>query len=154
MACLPATRHSYRTPDCRLGGLSVQLCHQSLAPRAHSRRFVCCWRQSDLLPCKSPALQELKSLSSKPFGFPLYYLSNAASKIYVFIDEWFVRRKGFAYGVMWAGSGCGGLVGPQILHWGLNRYGVETFLKGWAVALVSNAVVEAGFLNAEIATAP
>lgn len=71
------------------------------------------------------------------------------TKIYVFIDEWFVRRKGFAYGVMWAGSGCGGLVGPQVLHWGLNRYGVETFLKGWAVALVRIAAVECGLLMAD-----
>ncbi|KIX98653.1 uncharacterized protein Z520_05954 [Fonsecaea multimorphosa CBS 102226] len=55
--------------------------------------------------------------------------------IYSFIDEWFVRRKGFAYGVMWAGSGCGGLTGPLVLHWGLSKYGVETFLRGWAVAL-------------------
>ena len=57
--------------------------------------------------------------------------------IFVFIDEWFVRRKGIAYGVMWAGSGCGGLVGPLVLHWGLTKYGVKTFLRGWSVALVS-----------------
>lgn len=57
--------------------------------------------------------------------------------IYVFIDEWFVRRKGLAYGVMWAGSGCGGLAGPLVLNWGLKNYGAETFLRGWAVALVS-----------------
>jgi MFS family permease len=64
-------------------------------------------------------------------GNLLYY------PIYVFIDEWFVRRKGLAYGVMWAGSGCGGLVGPLILNWGLKKYGAETFLRGWAVTLVS-----------------
>ncbi|KIW79986.1 hypothetical protein Z517_06601 [Fonsecaea pedrosoi CBS 271.37] len=55
--------------------------------------------------------------------------------IYSFIDEWFVRRKGFAYGVMWAGSGCGGLAGPLVLHWGVSKYGVETFLRGWSIAL-------------------
>jgi hypothetical protein len=56
--------------------------------------------------------------------------------IYIFIDEWFIRRKGFAFGVMWAGSGGGGLSGPLVLNWGLNKYGPERFLKGWAVALV------------------
>ena len=56
--------------------------------------------------------------------------------IFMFIDEWFVRRKGFAFGIMWAGSGCGGLAGPLILHWGLSKYGVKTFLRGWAIALV------------------
>jgi MFS family permease len=56
--------------------------------------------------------------------------------IYIFIDEWFIRRKGFAFGVMWAGSGGGGLSGPLVLNWGLAKYGPERFLKGWAVALV------------------
>ena len=59
--------------------------------------------------------------------------------IFVFIDEWFVRRKGLAFGVMWAGSGCGGLLGPLVLHWGLSTYEVKTFLRGWAIALVSSA---------------
>jgi hypothetical protein len=64
-------------------------------------------------------------------GCFLYY------PIFLFIDEWFVQRKGFAYGIMWAGSGCGGLSGPLVINWGLARYGHETFLRGWAIALVS-----------------
>ena len=65
-------------------------------------------------------------------GGLLYY------PVFLFIDEWFVQRKGFAYGVMWAGSGCGGLSGPLIINWGLSRYGHQKFLRGWAVALVSH----------------
>ena len=61
--------------------------------------------------------------------------------IYTFIDQWFVRRKGFAYGMMWAGSGCGGLSGPLVMNWGLSRYGEQTFLRGWSIALVSEAEV-------------
>ena len=57
--------------------------------------------------------------------------------IYTFIDQWFVKRKGFAYGIMWAGSGCGGLSGPLVMNWGLSRYGPQTFLRGWSIALVS-----------------
>ena len=57
--------------------------------------------------------------------------------VFIFIDEWFVRRKGFAYGIMFAGSGCGGLLGPLVLDWGLRKYGPRVFLRGWAVALVS-----------------
>lgn len=37
---------------------------------------------------------------------------------------------------MWAGSGAGGLSGPLLLEWGLNKYGVKTFLQGWAVAML------------------
>jgi hypothetical protein len=65
-------------------------------------------------------------------GGLLYY------PVFLFIDEWFVQRKGFAYGVMWAGSGCGGLSGPLVINWGLSRYGHQKFLRGWAVALVSH----------------
>jgi hypothetical protein len=56
--------------------------------------------------------------------------------VFIFIDEWFIRRKGFAYGIMFAGSGCGGLLGPLVLDWGLHKYGPKVFLRGWAVALV------------------
>ena len=64
-------------------------------------------------------------------GGLLYY------PIYIWIDEWFVRRKGLAFGIMWAGSGCGGLSGPLLMNWGLSHHGPRTFLLGWAVAFVS-----------------
>ncbi|KAK4935188.1 hypothetical protein LTR10_023719 [Elasticomyces elasticus] len=56
--------------------------------------------------------------------------------IFMYIDEWFISRKGFAFGVMWGGSGCGGLFGPLVLNWGLDKYDVTTFLRGWSLALV------------------
>lgn len=62
-------------------------------------------------------------------GCYLYY------PIFLWVDEWFVRRKALAYGIMWAGSGCGGLVGPFVLSWGLKTYGAPTFLRGWAIAM-------------------
>jgi MFS family permease len=74
-------------------------------------------------------------------GSLLYY------PIFIFIDEWFIRRKGFAFGVMWAGSGTGGLAGPLVLNWGLSRYGPRTFLKGWAIAFVSEYQVTSHTTN-------
>ncbi|RFU35520.1 hypothetical protein B7463_g820, partial [Scytalidium lignicola] len=53
-------------------------------------------------------------------GCFLYY------PIYFFIDEWFITRKGFAYGIMWAGSGIGGLSGTLIMGRLLAAYGFET----------------------------
>ena len=52
------------------------------------------------------------------------------------MDEWFIRRKGFAFGVMWAGTGVSGVVIPFIMEWGLNRYGYSTMLRAWAVVLL------------------
>ena len=53
----------------------------------------------------------------------------------IFLDEWFIQRKGFAYGVMWAGTGVGGISIPFLMNWGLGRYGSAAMLRVWAVTL-------------------
>lgn len=40
-----------------------------------------------------------------------------------YLDEWFVRRKGLAIGVMWAGDGFGGAIMPFLLQALLSKYG-------------------------------
>ncbi|KAI4095881.1 MAG: hypothetical protein LQ339_007119 [Xanthoria mediterranea] len=54
-----------------------------------------------------------------------------------YLDEWFVRRKGFALGVFFAGTGVGGIVIPLVMNWALQKYGASTALRIWAVSLVS-----------------
>jgi MFS family permease len=53
-----------------------------------------------------------------------------------YVDEWFVRRKGLAYGVMWAGSGFAGASIPYLMSWVLNRWSFRTALRMWAIVLV------------------
>lgn len=53
-----------------------------------------------------------------------------------YIDEWFVARKGLAYGVMWAGTGTAGTVVPFLLEWLLNSYGFRTALRVWSIVMV------------------
>ena len=53
------------------------------------------------------------------------------------LDEWFIARKGLAYGILWAGTGVGGTVVPLIMDWSLGKYGFRTTLRIWAVAVVS-----------------
>ncbi|CAK1359593.1 unnamed protein product [Cercospora beticola] len=60
----------------------------------------------------------------------LYFPSN------LFIDEWFVQRKGMAYGIMFAGTGFSGVGVPFVLQWLLNTYGWRTALRTWAIVLV------------------
>ncbi|KAF2623981.1 putative MFS monocarboxylate transporter [Macroventuria anomochaeta] len=52
-----------------------------------------------------------------------------------FMDEWFVKRKGMAFGMMWAGTGLGGVILPLLLQFLLNKYGFRTTLRVWAVVL-------------------
>ena len=54
----------------------------------------------------------------------------------VFLDEWFIARKGFAFGVMWAGTGVSGVCIPLVMNWGLNRYSYPTMLRVWAITIV------------------
>jgi MFS family permease len=51
------------------------------------------------------------------------------------VTEWFVRRRGLAFGIMWAGTGIAGTVLPFLLQWLLDSYGYRTTLRVWAVAL-------------------
>ena len=54
----------------------------------------------------------------------------------VFIDEWFIQRKGLAYGIMWAGTGTAGLIVPFVMNFLLSTYGFRTTLRVWAVVLI------------------
>lgn len=53
----------------------------------------------------------------------------------LYLDEWFVTRKGMAYGVMWTGKNVAGVVMPFIMSALLDKYGPSTTLKAWAVSL-------------------
>lgn len=54
--------------------------------------------------------------------------------IVLYIDEWFVRRKGLAYGIMWAGAAISGIVTPYIYTWLLSRYSFATAMRAWSLA--------------------
>ncbi|EMD01237.1 hypothetical protein BAUCODRAFT_118942 [Baudoinia panamericana UAMH 10762] len=55
---------------------------------------------------------------------------------FTYLDEWFIRRKGLAIGIMWAGDGTGGIVLPLVLQALLSRYGFRATLRAVAVAMV------------------
>ena len=117
--------------------MAAPLTFFSLSLSPHLRRYSCFYS----LPCIILSLI-LSSFATKVWhliltqgilyglaGSWLYY------PIFLYIDEWFVRRKAIAYGIMWAGSGTGGLLGPFVLEWGLGKYGAPVLLRGWAVAM-------------------
>ncbi|KAJ3548415.1 hypothetical protein NM208_g1014 [Fusarium decemcellulare] len=57
-----------------------------------------------------------------------------------YIDEWFVRRKGLAYGIVWSAAGAGGVVLPVVLESLLNNYGFQTAARICAgILFVSSA---------------
>ena len=54
-----------------------------------------------------------------------------------YLDEWFIERKGLAYGIFWAGTGIGSSGLPFLMEWALIKYGFRTTLRAWGVFVVS-----------------
>ncbi|KZT07332.1 MFS general substrate transporter [Laetiporus sulphureus 93-53] len=66
--------------------------------------------------------------------------------ILVLLPQWFVRRRGLATGVIFAGSGVGGFAFPFLLQALLEKYGFRWTLRIWAiVTLVVVGVAILGF---------
>ncbi|KAH7389608.1 major facilitator superfamily domain-containing protein [Phaeosphaeria sp. MPI-PUGE-AT-0046c] len=67
----------------------------------------------------------------------LYAIGGALcySPAILFLDEWFVQKKGLAFGMMWAGTGLGGVIVPLLLQYLLNAHGFRTALRVWAIVL-------------------
>ncbi|KAJ4405494.1 hypothetical protein N0V91_005234 [Didymella pomorum] len=72
-----------------------------------------------------------------------------------FMDEWFVKRKGLAFGTMWlkAGTGLGGAIIPLLLQFLLNKYGFRTTLRIWAIVFFVSAAPLYAFLKPRLPVA-
>jgi MFS family permease len=51
------------------------------------------------------------------------------------MDEWFVKKIGLAYGIMWAGTGLAGVLVPILMQWILDNYGFRVALRAWTICL-------------------
>jgi hypothetical protein len=52
------------------------------------------------------------------------------------LDEWWVRRKGMAYGIMLSAKGVIGTALPFIFNILVEKFGFRTLMRVWAVAIV------------------
>ncbi|TVY57326.1 Fujikurins efflux protein [Lachnellula suecica] len=52
-----------------------------------------------------------------------------------YLDDWFIKRKGLAFGIMWAGVGTAGVVFPFLLTAMLDHLGFATTLRLWSLFL-------------------
>lgn len=55
----------------------------------------------------------------------------------LYLDEWFVKRKGLAYGVMWAGKSAAGVGVPFAMEACLQKFGPSVTFQAWTVTTVS-----------------
>ncbi|KAK2468034.1 hypothetical protein H9L39_20256, partial [Fusarium oxysporum f. sp. albedinis] len=52
------------------------------------------------------------------------------------LEEWFIQRKGLAFGIMWSGTGIGGVVIPLVLESLLQKFGFRIALRIWAISVI------------------
>ncbi|KAJ4257527.1 hypothetical protein NW762_008651 [Fusarium torreyae] len=72
------------------------------------------------------------------------------SPISLYMDDWFVQRKGFAYGVMWAGKSTVGVAMPFLFSVLLQRFGLKATLLSWAVASVAMTLPTLFFMKPRV----
>ncbi|KAF6817192.1 major facilitator superfamily transporter [Colletotrichum sojae] len=68
----------------------------------------------------------------------------------LYMDQWFVRRKGFAYGIMWSGTGLAGVIIPLLMEYLLGTVGFRTTLRLWSGMLFALTAPLAYFIKPRI----
>ncbi|RAH46867.1 putative MFS monocarboxylate transporter [Aspergillus brunneoviolaceus CBS 621.78] len=66
------------------------------------------------------------------------------------LDQWFIRRKGLAYGIMWAGKSVCGVALPFLTSAALDRYGARTTLRAWTVITLFTTSIALPFIKPRV----
>ncbi|RAH84176.1 MFS monocarboxylate transporter [Aspergillus japonicus CBS 114.51] len=66
------------------------------------------------------------------------------------LDQWFIRRKGLAYGIMWAGKSVCGVALPFLTSAALDRYGARTTLRAWTVITLLTTLIALPFIKPRV----
>ncbi|CAI7664281.1 unnamed protein product [Penicillium viridicatum] len=72
----------------------------------------------------------------------------------LYLDQWFLRRKGLALGTMWAAKSIVGAALPFIASACLNRFGSSTTLKAWTVVTLLTTLMALPFMKPRISISP
>ncbi|CAI7615773.1 unnamed protein product [Penicillium glandicola] len=72
----------------------------------------------------------------------------------LYLDQWFLRRKGLAIGTMWAAKSMTGVALPFIASACLNRFGSSTTLRAWTVVTLLTTLMALPFLKPRVPVSP
>ncbi|KAI0382799.1 putative MFS monocarboxylate transporter [Hypomontagnella monticulosa] len=67
-----------------------------------------------------------------------------------FLNEWFIERKGLAFGIQESGAGMGGIIIPVLMTWGLEKFGHRTMLIAWFIAVAVLSIPAIHFLRPRV----
>lgn len=54
----------------------------------------------------------------------------------LYMDQWFITKKGLALGIMWAAKSITGVALPFVANACLNKFGSSTTFRAWTVTTV------------------
>ncbi|CAL5869696.1 uncharacterized protein PFLUO_LOCUS3926 [Penicillium psychrofluorescens] len=72
----------------------------------------------------------------------------------LYLDQWFVRRKGLALGVMWAAKSLSGVAMPFVASACLDNFGSKTTLRAWTVTALVTSLMALPFMKPRIPVSP
>ncbi|KAF5863180.1 hypothetical protein ETB97_010525 [Aspergillus alliaceus] len=72
----------------------------------------------------------------------------------LYLDQWFVRRKGLAYGIMWAAKSICGVVLPFVASACLERFGASTTLRAWTITTLLSTLAALPFVKPRTPPSP
>ncbi|KAJ5547966.1 hypothetical protein N7513_005200 [Penicillium frequentans] len=68
----------------------------------------------------------------------------------LYLDQWFIRRKGLALGIMWAAKSITGVALPFIASACLNKFGSSTTLRAWTVTTLLMTLLSLPYMKPRI----
>ncbi|RFU29651.1 hypothetical protein B7463_g6695, partial [Scytalidium lignicola] len=71
----------------------------------------------------------------------------------IFLDQWFVRRKGLAFGIAWASTNFWGVAAPFFVSWSLKHFSFRTTLRIWVILTVILATPLIPFIRPRVPAA-
>ncbi|PWY84696.1 MFS general substrate transporter [Aspergillus sclerotioniger CBS 115572] len=72
----------------------------------------------------------------------------------LYLDQWFIRRKGLAYGIMWAAKSISGVALPFVASACLDQFGASTTLRAWTVVTLLTTLAALYSIRPRIPPAP
>ncbi|GFF77108.1 putative MFS monocarboxylate transporter [Aspergillus lentulus] len=72
----------------------------------------------------------------------------------LFMDQWFIQKKGLALGIMWAAKSVTGVALPFAANACLHKFGSSTTFRAWTVTTLLTTLVSLPFMKPRIPVSP
>ncbi|CEJ53908.1 hypothetical protein PMG11_00243 [Penicillium brasilianum] len=72
----------------------------------------------------------------------------------LYMDQWFITKKGLALGIMWAAKSITGVALPFVANACLNKFGSSTTFRAWTVTTLLTTLLSLPFMTPRVPVSP